>query len=254
MTHRMSNEDPESVANPAANPPGHQTSREISGHPLIRSFVRREGRITHAQRRAIDELWPRYGLDIDGGFLDFREVFGRDAPRCLEIGFGNGEALASMSREHPGHDFLGADVYRPGIGSLLLKLEKSGLGNARVFRDDAVAVLRQRIPDGSLSAVMLFFPDPWPKKRHHKRRILQPDFAALVRRKLHPGGIFHMATDWQNYAEQMVEVMEQQPKFLNVAGPGRFSEDHGWRPPTRFERRGLELGHSVWDLIYQCQS
>lgn len=254
MTHRMSNEDPESVANPAANPPGHQTSREISGHPLIRSFVRREGRITHAQRRAIDELWPRYGLDIDGGFLDFREVFGRDAPRCLEIGFGNGEALASMSREHPGHDFLGADVYRPGIGSLLLKLEKSGLGNARVFRDDAVTVLRQRIPDGSLSAVMLFFPDPWPKRRHHKRRILQPDFAALVRRKLHPGGIFHMATDWQNYAEQMVEVMEQQPKFLNVAGPGRFSEDHGWRPPTRFERRGLELGHSVWDLIYQCQS
>jgi len=181
-------------------------------------------------------------------------VFGREAPRCLEIGFGNGDAVAAMAREHPDSDFLAADVYRPGIGSLLLKLDELNLANVRVFRDDAVSVLQQQIPDDSLSCVLLFFPDPWPKKRHHKRRILRPEFATLVRRKLTPDGIFHMATDWQNYAEQMLDVMEHQPEFVNVAGPGQFSEDRGWRPPTRFERRGLELGHNVWDLIYRRQS
>lgn len=254
MNGRSDNGDSESVADPVATRSNGDLSSHLQERRLIRSFVRREGRITHAQRRALDELWPLYGLDLSGPALDFGEVFGRNAPRCLEIGFGNGDAVAAMAREHPDHDFLAVDVYRPGIGSLLLKLNESDLGNVRVFRDDAVTVIRQRIPDDSLSAVLLFFPDPWPKKRHHKRRILKPEFAALVRRKLTPGGIFHMATDWQNYAEQMLDVMEQQPEFANVAGPGRFSEDRGWRPPTRFEHRGLELGHNVWDLIYRRQS
>jgi tRNA (guanine-N7-)-methyltransferase len=236
------NDESQTATDPVATSTD-QTSSPASGHRAIRSFVRREGRITDAQRRALNDLWPRFGLDLDGTTLDLCRVFGRDAPRCLEIGFGNGDAVAAMAREHPDSDFLAADVYRPGIGSLLLKLEKSGLENVRVFRDDAVTVFRQRIPDGSLSAVMLFFPDPWPKKRHHKRRILQPDFTELVRRKLTPGGIFHMATDWQNYAEQMLDVMEQQTGFANAAGPGQFSEDRGWRPPTRFEQRGLALGH-----------
>ena len=254
VSGRTGSDDSPTATDPVATPSDDQISSETDRHRPIRSFVRREGRITDAQRRALIDLWPRFGLDLDGGLLDFREVFARDAPRCLEIGFGNGDAVATMAREHPDYDFLAADVYRPGIGSLLLKLDESNPGNVRVFRDDAVSVLQQRISDDSLSRVLLFFPDPWPKKRHHKRRILKPEFAAMVRRKLTSDGIFHMATDWQNYAEQMLEVMEQQPGFTNVAGSGQFSEDQGWRPPTRFERRGLELGHSVWDLIYRRQS
>ncbi len=183
--------------------------------------------------------------------LDLEALFGRNAPRTLEIGFGNGESLAAMAEAAPEQDFLGVEVHRPGVGHLLLRIEALGLENVRVISHDAVEVLEHHIPDRSLDRVLLFFPDPWPKKRHHKRRILQPAFVELVARKLRPGGIFHMATDWEEYAQQMLETMEAAAGFENVAGPGRFSPRPADRPATKFERRGERLGHGVWDLLFR---
>ncbi|RRQ21673.1 tRNA (guanosine(46)-N7)-methyltransferase TrmB [Thiohalobacter thiocyanaticus] len=225
----------------------------MTDHPRrIRSFVRREGRLTPSQQRALDELLPRYGLD-PAGPLDLDAAFGRHAPRTLEIGFGNGASLAEMAAAAPEQDFIGIEVHRPGVGHLLRLIAERELTNVRVICADAVEVLRDAIPEASLSRVLLYFPDPWPKKKHHKRRILQPDFVALAARRLAPGGVFHLATDWEDYAGQMLEVMEASPGFTNQAGPGRFAERPADRPPTKFEQRGQRLGHGVWDLLYTRQ-
>lgn len=217
----------------------------------IRSFVRREGRLTKGQQRALQELFPRYGITLQQGELDLDALFGRHAFRVLEVGFGNGASLAEMAANHPDNDYLGIEVHRPGVGNLLLQIEKQQLNNIRVSNDDAVEVLEQQIPDASLDAVYLFFPDPWHKKKHHKRRILQPAFAQLVHRKLKPGGIFHMATDWENYAEHMLAVMSTAAGFENTAGEDNYIARPEHRPLTKFEQRGHRLGHGVWDLIFK---
>ncbi len=225
-----------------------------SNHPFhrrIRSFVRREGRMTASQQRAMDEQWPIYGVDYQAQRLDLAELFGRDAPKVLEIGFGMGDSLAQMAAAHPEWDYFGIEVHRPGVGRLLMLREEQQLTNLRVSHHDAVEVLEQQIPPHSLDRVQLFFPDPWHKKRHHKRRIVQPQFIDLLAERLKPGGILHMATDWENYAEHMQAVMEPRDDFRNLAGAGHFSPRPESRPVTKFERRGERLGHGVWDLLYQ---
>lgn len=218
-------------------------------HRPIRSFVRREGRLTAAQQRALDELLPRYGIAADAGVLDFNALFGRAAPVWLEIGFGNGDALRHMAALYPDVNFVGIEVHRPGVGHLLNGLEADGLDNVRVICADAAEVLRERVADGALSRLLVFFPDPWPKKRHHKRRLVQPDFADTAARVLERGGILHLATDWQEYAEHMCEVLDPHP-HLRRLGEGR-EERPDYRPPTRFETRGRARGHAVCDLLYE---
>jgi len=215
--------------------------------------VRREGRITSGQKRALVELWPRYGLE-PGYCIDPAGIFNRAAPLTLEIGFGNGESLATMAAQAPETDFIGIEVHRPGVGHLLQELDRQALNNVRVFNEDAIKVLRDCLPDGSLDRLLLFFPDPWHKKRHHKRRIVRLEFIGLLALKLKPGGILHMATDWENYAEHMLEVMEQSADFRNCAGEGLYSEKPGYRPVTKFERRGRKLGHGVWELLFEVKS
>lgn len=217
----------------------------------IRSFVRREGRMTVAQRRALEELWPRFGLVTGGAMLDFAAGFGRAAPVVMEIGFGNGESLLAMAAAQPETNFIGVEVHRPGVGQLLMLLAERGIGNVRLVCDDAKEFLAQRVPDGSLEVLQLFFPDPWPKARHHKRRLLQAEFAQLVRHKLRPGGRFHMATDWQHYAEHMLAVMTAASGYRNDAGAGQYAGRPPHRPLTKFERRGQRLGHGVWDLVFR---
>lgn len=234
-----------------------QTGKEevTDGRPrrAIRSFVRREGRLTAAQGRAFTELWPRFGLDwTPGAPFDLAALFGNDRPVVLEIGFGNGESLATMAERDPERNWLGIEVHRPGIGHLLLEIERRGLSNLRLLCQDAVEVLRSGIVPGALDAVYLFFPDPWPKKRHHKRRILTQELVELLARAIRPGGIFHTATDWAPYAEQMLRVLEGAPHlFENTAGPGAYAPRPASRPPTKFERRGERLGHPVVDLVYR---
>ena len=218
-------------------------------HRKIRSFVRREGRITRAQQEALVRLGSSYIIS-EGDLRDLDQVFRRRAPRALEIGFGMGDALAAMAKTHPHIDYLGIEVHRPGIGSLLLKLEQEALDNVRIVCGDAVEVMSHNLPDASLDAVYLFFPDPWPKKRHHKRRIVQAAFVGMVRRKLRPGGVFHMATDWEDYARCMLTVMEATPGYENAAGSGAFSPRPLDRPLTNFEQRGRRLGHEVRDLVF----
>lgn len=217
----------------------------------IRSFVRREGRLTKGQQRALVELFPRYGITLQQGIIDFDALFGRCGARILEIGFGNGASLAEMATEHPENDYLGIEVHRPGVGNLLLQIEKQSLNNIRVSNDDAIEVLEQQIPDESLDDVYLFFPDPWHKKKHHKRRIVQPAFVNLIQRKLKPGGIFHMATDWENYAEHIMAAMRTAAGFKNIAGEGQYTARPAYRPLTKFEQRGHRLGHGVWDLVFR---
>ncbi|MDO8705568.1 MAG: tRNA (guanosine(46)-N7)-methyltransferase TrmB [Sulfuricaulis sp.] len=217
----------------------------------IRSFVRREGRMTPAQTRSLKQLWPRYGIPQGDVPLDWPTVFGRAAPVILEIGFGNGEALVAVAAEHPENNYLGIEVHRPGAGSLLRMLEAGKLSNVRIMLADAKEVLAAQIPDASLTAVHLFFPDPWPKRRHHKRRLVQPDFSALTVRKLIPGGYFHLATDWQDYAEHMAAVLLRTPGLTDISGSVRFSALATSRRQTRFEQRGRRLGHVVRDLVFQ---
>jgi tRNA (guanine-N7-)-methyltransferase len=226
----------------------------------IKSFVLREGRLTAGQQRAFDELWPRFGigggpdddLEWQGGQLDLAAVFGNDHPVTLEIGFGNGDSLAEMAAASPERNFIGIEVHRPGVGHLLLKIEELGLTNLRVMRKDAVQVLGRALPEASLDRVQLFFPDPWHKKRHHKRRILQPDFVRLLARVIRPGGLFHAATDWQDYAAHMMAVLsEAAGLFENAAGPGNYTPRPDYRPLTKFEQRGHRLGHGVWDLVFR---
>ncbi len=229
------------------------TPRPVPGCRPIRSFVLREGRLTAAQARALATLWPRFGIDwVPGEALDLPALFGNDRPVVLEIGFGNGQSLATMAEQDPGRNWLGIEVHRPGIGHLLLEIERRGLTNLRVLRQDAVEVLRTGLSPGALDAVQLFFPDPWPKRRHHKRRILNSELIELLARVIRPGGIFHAATDWPPYAEQMLELLEDaRDWFVNTAGPGQYAPRPAHRPLTRFEQRGERLGHPVRDLIYR---
>ncbi|MFT4196914.1 MAG: tRNA (guanosine(46)-N7)-methyltransferase TrmB [Pseudoxanthomonas sp.] len=221
------------------------------GHREIRSFVLRQGRFTEAQQRAFERLWPRYGLDYAGRPRDFDAVFGRRAPRVLEIGFGNGEALRFAAAHDPARDYLGIEVHAPGVGRLLNALAADGAGNVRLYHHDAVEVLQHEIAPAGLDEVRIYFPDPWHKKRHHKRRLLQPAFAALLAGRIAPGGRLHLATDWEPYAEQMWDVLDALPAFRNLAGARGAVERPPWRPQTHFETRGQKLGHGVWDLLYE---
>lgn len=213
----------------------------------IRSFVRREGRLTPGQQRAIDSLGPWYLLEADESVLEAHKRFNRTAPITLEIGFGDGRSLCSQAKEHPERDFIGIEVHRPGVGRLLQLIEQVNLTNVRIFNADAVEILEKKIIDGSLNTVQIFFPDPWHKKRHHKRRIIQPDFVALLARKLEPNGRLHLATDWEDYASHMVEVIDDSKFFINQL---RWAPDKGNRPPTKFEQRGQLKGHNIYDIIY----
>ncbi|MBI3775600.1 MAG: tRNA (guanosine(46)-N7)-methyltransferase TrmB [Gammaproteobacteria bacterium] len=217
----------------------------------IRSFVRREGRITVAQQRALSTLWPRFGITPGAEELDLDLIFGRRAPRILEIGFGMGDSLLACANAHSETDYLGIEVHRPGIGGVLRKLDELNLSNVRIIDGDALVALRMNISDAAFDAIYVFFPDPWPKKRHHKRRLVQPDFMTLMHAKLKPGGLLHFATDWDNYAQHMLDVVNATPQFRNTAGVGQFAASRGERPETKFERRGLALGHDVWDLIVE---
>jgi len=221
-------------------------------HPRsIRSFVTRAGRITAAQERALVELWPKFGIEFQPSPLEAHAVFGREAPRSLEIGFGNGENLVTLAAAHPERDFLGIEVHRPGVGRLLLALRARELTNVRVVCHDAVEVLAQQIPLCWLEEILVLFPDPWPKKRHHKRRLIQRSFAEVLARRLVPGGRLRLATDWEPYALEMLETLRTVPELLNEAAGGAFVPRPTEREPTRFERRGERLGHEVWDLAFR---
>lgn len=224
---------------------------EPSGRRTVRSFVLRAGRLTEGQKRALDELWPLYGVPVGQDELDLAQLFGNAHPVILEIGFGNGEATWRMARSHPEENYLGVEVHKPGVGRLLLKVESEGLGNVRIACEDAVELLSNRIPEASLSGVRIYFPDPWPKKRHHKRRLVQAPFVGLLASRMAKGGILHLATDWKEYAEHMLEVMHNSREFLNLAPDGGSCPRPAWRPETKYEKRGERLGHEVVDLIFQ---
>lgn len=215
----------------------------------MRSYVRRSGRMTAAQRRALEREWPRFGLAGDIR-LDLCEAFGRPAPRVVEIGFGMGEALVELAVRHPEWDFLGVEVYEPGIGRALNRLAALEIENVRLIAGDAAVLLERCLPPASVRGVLVFFPDPWPKKRHHKRRLVKPPFVAQIARVLEPGGWLQLATDWEDYARQMLAVIEAHPGFRNRYGPGRFAPGPLDRPVTKFHRRGERLGHRVRDLVF----
>ena len=218
----------------------------------IKSYVLRAGRMTTAQTRGLEEVYPRLGVTLQEGVrIDLDRLFGRRAPRVVEIGFGMGASLLAQARQHPDTDFLGIEVHAPGVGKLLDELDKAGLTNVRVCREDAVRVLDEALHASSIDTLQLFFPDPWPKKKHHKRRIVQLPFVEKIHRVLKPGGTFHMATDWAPYAEHMVEVMNMAPGFTNTACHGDYVPRPDFRPQTKFETRGERLGHGVWDMIYR---
>lgn len=216
----------------------------------LRSFVRRQGRLTEGQSRALDTLWDEYGLELSQGPLNFEQVFGNNHPTVLEIGFGDGVSLLEMARTGSDKNFIGVEVHRPGVGKLINDAQRDDVHNIKVFCDDAIDVLEKSITPNSLDGVQLFFPDPWHKKRHNKRRIVQPQFAQQIRAKLKVGGYFHMATDWEPYAEHMMDVMSQAEGYKNSSGNGNYSPRPAYRPITKFERRGERLGHGVWDLIF----
>ena len=216
----------------------------------VRSFVVRSSRLTAAQGRALVALWPKYGIDYEAAVQDFTSLFGRRAPLVIEIGFGNGDALVEMAAAEPDSNFIGIEVHKPGVGAILAKIDAAGLKNIRIISEDAVPVLEHMIENSSLSGLRLFFPDPWPKKRHHKRRLVQPVFLELLSRKLGRGAVVHMATDWESYAEQMLELLDANSDFENTIAAGGFAPRPGWRPLTHFEQRGTRLGHGVWDILF----
>lgn len=218
----------------------------------IRSFVLRAGRVGPGQQRALAELGPRFVLPYRASPPDWDQVFGRRAPRVLEIGFGMGDATAQVARAQPGTDFIGVEVHPPGVGALLKRIGEQGLANLRIVQHDAVEVLQHMIAPASLAGVHVWFPDPWHKKRHHKRRLIQPPLVALLASRLAPGGYLHCATDWQPYAEQMLAVLAAEPALANTAAG--YAPRPAWRPQTKFEARGLKLGHGVWDLVFVRRS
>jgi tRNA (guanine-N7-)-methyltransferase len=217
------------------------------GH--IRSFVLRQGRVSAAQQRYREAMMGRIGVPYVAARVDLDAVFGRSAPKILEIGFGMGETSAAIAARHPEQDYLGIEVHTPGVGSLCKLIAEMGLANQRIIQHDAVEVLREMIAPATLAGIHIFFPDPWPKKRHHKRRLLQPALVSLLASSLRPGGYLHSATDWQDYAEQMLAVLSSEALLENTA-PG-FSPRPDYRPQTKFEQRGLRLGHGVWDLVFR---
>lgn len=222
----------------------------MNAHPRpIRSFVLRQGRFSPGQQRAYDELMPRFGIPFAPAPLDLAAAFGRPAPKILEIGFGMGETTARIAAENPGNDYLGVEVHTPGVGALLKHLQEQALTNVRVVQHDAVEVVREMIPEGSLAGIHVFFPDPWPKKRHHKRRLLQPEFVRLLASRLAPGGYLHAATDWQEYAEHILATLSSEAALSN-RHPG-FADRPDTRPETKFEQRGLRLGHGTWDIVFE---
>jgi tRNA (guanine-N7-)-methyltransferase len=215
----------------------------------IRSYVLRQGRVSNAQQRAHDSLLPRYGLAYSAAPIDLENVFGRDAPKILEIGFGMGETTAAIAAAHPQNDYLGIEVHTPGVGSLLKQIAAQALSNVRIIQHDAVEVLQHMIAPASLDGIHIFFPDPWPKKRHHKRRLIQAPVIGLLAEKLQPGGYLHAATDWHEYAEQILAVFSATPTLENTAAG--FAPRPAYRPQTKFEARGLKLGHGVWDIVFR---
>jgi len=223
-------------------------------HPTqrhIRSFVLRQGRVSTAQRRAVDALLPLFGIAYTAASCDLDAAFDRSAPQFLEIGFGMGETTAQIAAEHPQNDYIGVEVHTPGVGALLRLIEAKQLGNIRIIQHDAVEVVMHMIPAASLAGIHVFFPDPWPKKRHHKRRLLQPAFVQLLASRLRPGGYLHVATDWEDYAIQILQILSEQPLLMNsTAG---FAPRPAYRPLTKFESRGLKLGHGVWDMVFHAR-
>lgn len=217
----------------------------------IRSFVLRGGRITDGQRKAFEANWPRYGLNLEDGVLNYADMFQRKANTVLEIGFGMGDSLLQMAQAAPDSNFIGVEVHPPGVGRLLADIDRQQLANLRIYQADALDVLRQCIADESLSCVQIFFPDPWHKKRHHKRRLIQPEFVELLCAKLVGNGVLHIATDWQPYAEHCMQVLQASSNLRNCAGADDFSPRPQHRPLTKFEQRGQRLGHGVWDLIFE---
>lgn len=216
-------------------------------HRSIRSFVRRAGRLTASQQRALDELWPEFGVDFEAKPIDFGELFGRTAPVVLEIGFGNGETLVQQAAANPDHDYVGIEVHDPGVGHCLIAARDAGIGNLKLIAHDAIEVLEMRIPATSLQRINLYFPDPWPKKRHHKRRILQAPFLALCASRLASDGALCIATDWRNYAEHIDAVFAESGLFVCAERREHDGEQPLERPMTKFERRGLKKGHRIWD-------
>ncbi|MGM0632915.1 MAG: tRNA (guanosine(46)-N7)-methyltransferase TrmB [Pseudomonadota bacterium] len=218
-------------------------------HRPIRSFVVRGGRLTASQQEALDHWWPLYGIDDTHARIDPMALFGRHAPLTLEIGFGMGQSLVEQAAAHPERDFIGIEVHRPGVGKLLREIHERDLHNLRVYCHDATEILDRCVPERSLDTVQVFFPDPWHKKKHHKRRLIQPAFVRQLTTRLKPGGLLHLATDWTHYAEHMMEVLSAEPALENTAGEGQYAKNTG-RPETKFERRGERLGHPVFDLLF----
>jgi tRNA (guanine-N7-)-methyltransferase len=225
------------------------SEEEVRPHGHIRSFVLRQGRVSNAQLRYHEDMMPKVGIEYRPEPLDLAAVFGRAAPKVLEIGFGMGETTAAIATAHPDIDYVGIEVHTPGVGSLLKLIAEGNLGNVRVVQHDAVEVVRDMIVPGQLSGIHVFFPDPWPKKRQQKRRLIKPDFVALLASRLAPGGYFHCATDWEEYAQQMLEVLTGEPLLENTAQG--FAPRPDYRPLTKFEQRGLRLGHGVWDVVFR---
>ncbi|WP_018151867.1 tRNA (guanosine(46)-N7)-methyltransferase TrmB [Leeia oryzae] len=222
------------------------TATPAHGH--IKSFVRRAGRVTEGQQRALEKLWPAYGVDYQQALIDLPKVFNRQAPCILEIGFGMGGATAEIAAAHPENDYLALEIHPPGVGNLLKLIDEKGLTNIRIVQHDAVEVLRDMVPEGSLAGVHIYFPDPWHKKRHNKRRLIQSPFIANLVKYLAPNGYLHCATDWEEYAIQMLEVLSAEPLLSNTADG--YAPRPDWRPLTKFEQRGIRLGHGVWDLLF----
>lgn len=218
-------------------------------HFRLRSYVPR-GRRTEAQERSYAKLWPHFGLHLDKGLLDYQQVFGRQAPRYLEIGFGSGQSLLALAQGRPDHDYIGVETHQPGIGALLMGMEASELSNIRIYYSDVIDVLEKCIPINSLDGVQIFFPDPWPKRRHHQRRLIQSDFIKLVVGRLKEGGVLHLATDWDDYARHMLQVVTLETQLVNLAGVGQFSAERSTQRPivTKFENRAIREGRGIWEL------
>lgn len=226
------------------------TTTPIQCHPRIRSYICRQGRATTAQINILHQSWNHYCLDPEITD-DYAQVFGRQAPIIVEIGFGNGSSLAEMAEKNPALNYIGIEVHKPGVAQLMMLLKQKALKNVRIYHHDAVEILEQKIPDNMLSGVHLFFPDPWQKRKHHKRRLVQPNFVEMLNIKLKLGGYFHVATDWENYAKEMLVTLTASTRLANVSGDKQYSPRPQYRPLTKFENRGLRLGYGVWDLIFR---
>ncbi|WP_227001451.1 tRNA (guanosine(46)-N7)-methyltransferase TrmB [Pulveribacter suum] len=243
---------PSSSSSPVQSLPAAGAPADVAHPKGIKSYVRRAGRTTTGQSKALEELGPRYVLDYQSRLLDAADAFGRTAPLILEIGFGMGEATAHIAQVRPGDNFLCCEVHEPGVGALLKRIGEHGIDNIRILQHDAVEVLEHMLAPGMLDGVHLFFPDPWHKTRHHKRRLIQPPLVAKLASRLKPGGYLHCATDWQPYAEQMLQVLSAEPLLANTAEA--YAPKPDYRPLTKFENRGLRLGHGVWDLVFRRRS